>query len=149
MFVFAVTLEVCVKKLNQFAARRATGLLAVLACSCLSGCATYASPPKLMAEEILPGTWEVDLRPTPSAEPYYQELVVTSVEGKAFSGTFYGSTISQARINTDWGKLRIAFTTVDGSGAYNHSATLEGKKLEGLSNATGRNFLSYWSAVKK
>ena len=80
---------------------------------------------------------------------YYKEFVVTSVEGNTFTGTFYDTEISEARINTDWGKLRIAFTTTDGSGAYNHSAVLEGDTLEGLSNSTGRGFLSYWSAEKQ
>lgn len=99
--------------------------------------------------DFLAGAWEVDLRPTPGAEPYYQELVVTSVEGDAFSGTFYGTDIAQARINSDWGTLRIAFVTSDGSGPYYHSAVLIDKKLEGLSNSTGRDFLAYWSAVKR
>jgi len=97
---------------------------------------------------MLLGTWTVDLRPTPASEPYYKEFVVTSVQGSSFTGTFYDTPISQARLNVDWGKLRIAFVTADGSGPYNHSAVLEGNRLEGLSNSTGRDFLSYWSAVK-
>lgn len=137
------------KILSQFAARRASGLLAMLVCFSLIACAADYSSSKLLSAEILLGTWEVDLRPTLDSEPYYKEFVVTSVEEKSFTGTFYDTAISQARINTDWGKLRIAFTTVDGSGAYNHSAVMEGKKLEGLSNSTGRDFLSYWSAVKQ
>jgi len=74
---------------------------------------------------------------------------VTSVEGDTFSGTFYDAPVSQARLNTNWGKLRIAFVTSDSSGPYNHSAILDGNRLEGLSNSTGRDFLSYWSAVKQ
>jgi hypothetical protein len=99
--------------------------------------------------DVLLGTWTVDLRPTPDAAPYTEEFVVTSINGKSFTGTFYGSEISQARINTDWGKLRIAFTTADGSGPYHHSAVLADGTLEGLSNSTGRDFLAYWSAVKQ
>ena len=57
--------------------------------------------------------------------------------------------MEQARINSIWGKLRIAFVTRDGSGPYNHSAVLEGARLEGLTNSTGRDFLAYWSAEKK
>ena len=37
----------------------------------------------------------------------------------------------------------------EGSGAYNHSAVLTGDTLEGLTNSTGRDFLSYWSATKE
>lgn len=96
------------------------------------------------------GTWQVDLRPTPDAKPYLQQFVVTKVNAdNSFEGTFYGAPISQARINKDWGAIRIAFVTADQSGPYNHSAVLQGAKLEGLTNSTGRNFLSYWSAVKQ
>ena len=73
---------------------------------------------------------------------------MSSIKGKTFSGTFYGAPIEQARINTDWGTVRIAFVTSDQSGPYNHSATLVGNQLEGLTNSTGRDFLSYWSAAK-
>ncbi len=99
----------------------------------------------------LVGTWKVDLRPLPTAEPYYQQLVVTSVaeSGKTFTGTFYGAPVTQARINVAWGAVRIAFVTADGSGPYNHSAVLVGSQLQGLTNATGRDFLSYWSAVRE
>jgi hypothetical protein len=95
------------------------------------------------------GTWKVDLRPTPNAAPYFQEFVVTKVNpNNTFEGTFYGAPISQARINTAWGTIRIAFVTADQSGPYNHSAVLQGRTLEGLTNSTGRDFLSYWSAAK-
>jgi len=95
------------------------------------------------------GTWKVDLRPTPGAPPYFQEFVVTRVlDGKSFEGTFYGTPVTQARINTDWGAVRIAFVTADGSGPYYHSAVLRDGRLEGLTNSSGRDFLSYWSAVK-
>jgi hypothetical protein len=108
----------------------------------------FAAEPDADAQ-MRAGTWQVDLRPTPGAEPYFQEFVVSAVDGKTFTGTFYGTPIEQARINTDWGKVRIAFVTRDGSGPYNHSAVLEGKRLEGLTNSTGRDFLAYWSAEKK
>lgn len=113
-----------------------------------SACALNDAARRAASPDDLIGTWQVDLRPAPDAEPYYQEFVVSSVEDDSFTGTFYGSPVSEARINTDWGKLRIAFVTADGSGPYNHSAVLEGEKLEGLSNSTGRDFLSYWSAVR-
>ena len=130
------------------ATQHANILAAVLIGCFLGGCAVVDSTPDVADADTLLGTWKVDLRPTPDADPYYQEFVVTSVEANTFTGTFYGTQISQGRINTDWGKLRIAFVTADGSGAYNHSAVLQGSTLEGLSNSTGRDFLSYWSAVK-
>ncbi|MEM7084206.1 MAG: hypothetical protein AAF465_15865 [Pseudomonadota bacterium] len=94
------------------------------------------------------GVWKVDLRPTPESDAYFSELVITMVNERTFSGTFYGTPVTQARINTDWFQVRIAFVTKDGSGAYHHSAVLSGATLEGLSNSVGRDFLSYWSAEK-
>lgn len=98
---------------------------------------------------VLVGTWRVDLRPTPNAAPYLQDFVVSKVNpNNTFEGTFYGAPVSQARINAAWGTLRIAFVTSDPSGPYHHSAVLQGRTLEGLTNATGRDFLAYWSASK-
>ena len=124
-------------------------LVALLVGICLGGCAAVGPSSSAVDAEILLGTWKVDLRPTPGADPYFQEFTVTSVQDGSFSGVFYGTPITEGRINTDWGKLRIAFATADGSGPYHHSAILEGTVLEGLSNSTGREFLAYWSAVKQ
>jgi len=114
----------------------------------VAGCAAQNQNVQLVDPQGLVGSWKVDLRPRPNDPAYFQEFVVTSVKGKTFTGTFYGAPIEQARINTDWGSLRIAFVTSDQSGPYNHSATLIGGRLEGLTNSTGRDFLSYWSATK-
>ncbi len=122
-------------------------LLLGLICTGLAACSSLPSEEPI-DENYLLGEWKVDLRPVPDAEPYYQDFVITAVQDGSFSGTFYGAEISDGRINSDWGKLRIAFATADGSGPYYHSATLEDGKLEGLSNSTGRDFLAYWSAVK-
>ena len=137
------------KILNISAVRFALSLSVLLASFGLGACATIQSSSTEIAKDFLIGTWRVDLRPTPDAEPYFKEFVVTSVQGSSFSGNFYDSPISHGRINTDWGKLRIAFMTADGSGPYHHSAILEGNKLEGLSNSIERNFLAYWSALKQ
>lgn len=95
------------------------------------------------------GVWTVDLRPRPDAPAYLKTLVVTAVSGKTFEGQFYDSPITQGRLNTEWGSLRIAFVTEDASGPYHHSAVLSGARLEGLTNSTGRDFLAHWSAVKQ
>ena len=127
---------------------RSTRFAALISIAALAGCAQTLAPSPPSAD-VLVGTWNVDLRPTPSAPAYYQEFVVTSVKGKTFEGTFYGAPVSQGRLNADWGTVRIAFVTADGSGPYNHSAVLVGSSLQGLTNSTGRDFLSYWSATKK
>jgi hypothetical protein len=115
----------------------------------LGGCATQPASRIAPDAQALVGTWKVDLRPTPDAEPYLQQMVVTEVAGKTFAGTFYGAPIMQARINTDWSAVRVAFVTEDQSGPYNHSAVLSNGVLEGLTNSTGRDFLAYWSARKE
>ena len=115
----------------------------------IAGCATTSKDMRTPVDaSALVGVWKVDLRPTPDAPAYFQEFVVSSVEGKTFTGTFYGAPVEQARINADWGAVRIAFVTSDASGPYNHSATLVGSRLEGLTNSTGRDFLSFWSATR-
>ena len=122
--------------------------VSLLSMALIAGCASTIRRAGPADAQDLVGVWKVDLRPTPGDPEYFQQFVVSSVEGKTFSGTFYGAPIEQARINTDWGAVRIAFVTADQSGPYNHSATLVGNRLEGLTNSTGRNFLSYWSATK-
>lgn len=124
-------------------------IISPLLCLLLSACSTpFASSAAVDADGLV-GTWDVDLRPSPDAPPYLQELVIESVEGLTFVGSFYGAEVTEARINVDWGALRIAFVTEDGSGPYHHSAVLRGSVLDGLSNSTGRDFLRYWSATRR
>jgi hypothetical protein len=122
----------------------------VVLLTCTLGLLAHAATPAEPATpaSVLVGTWQVDLRPTPDAPPYFQELVITAVDGQTFTGTFYGTPITQGRLNTAWGTLRLAFVTADGSGDYHHSAVLQTDRLEGLTNSTGRDFLAYWSARK-
>lgn len=95
------------------------------------------------------GEWQVDLRYTPDDEPYFQKLLVTEVTDKTFQGTFYyDSEIQEARYNTDWGVLTIAFVTADGTGPYNTTARLEDGKLKGTTHSVGRDFVALWTAVK-
>lgn len=123
-------------------------LVLMLAVFTNAAIAQASEPAAPSASELL-GAWKVDLRPSPDAAPYFQEFVVSKVNpDNTFEATFYGTPVSQARINTQWGAVRIAFVTADQSGPYNHSAVLRGSTLEGLTNATGRGFLSYWSATK-
>ncbi len=111
-------------------------------------CATVPDPDPVPSVDALVGTWQVDLRPTPQSDPYFQEFVIMRAADGSFSGTFYGAEISEVRTNSDWGALRVAFITSDGSGPYNHTAVLRGDRLEGQTHSLGRDFLAYWSAVK-
>ncbi len=94
------------------------------------------------------GTWQLDLRPTPDAAPYFQEFVVTSVAGDSIQGTFYGTPIEHGQINTAWGAVHFAFVTSDLSGPYNHAGRIEGERLEGSTYSNGRDFFLPWRAAR-
>ena len=96
----------------------------------------------------LVGTWKVDLRPTPDAAEYFQEFEVTRIDGKTFTGKFYGTEIKNGRVNFDWGTVWLAFTSEDQSGLYRNFAKLVGGKLEGGTHSLGRDFLLPWRAEK-
>ncbi|NNE43121.1 MAG: hypothetical protein HKN12_02845 [Gemmatimonadetes bacterium] len=96
----------------------------------------------------LVGTWRVDLRQTPDAEPYYQEFVVKEAADGTFKGTFYKTKIKEARVNTDWGDLHFAFVTDPGKSPYHTSGRLVDGRLEGTTHSLERNFVSVWSAEK-
>ena len=124
--------------------RRAAYLVALLTLSTLL--VRAAAPPD---PSELAGTWQVDLRPTPDAAPYYQPFIVTAVEGKTFTGTFYQSEIEEARINTDWDGVYFAFVTRDGSGVYHTAGRLVEGRMEGTTHALGRDFLSVWMGERQ
>lgn len=113
------------------------------------GCTGATRRTKAPDATALIGTWKVDLRPTPDAEPYFQEFVVEAIEGDTIRGTFYGTPIEHGRINSDWGEVRFAFTTADGSGAYNTSGVLRGTGLRGTTHSLGRSFLAVWTAERR
>lgn len=130
-----------------------TGLLALVLAAAPTPRAPIAAPSiEYQADDLDPsvlvGTWKVDLRPTPDAPEYFQKFEVRAVAGDSLVGTFYYSDVANGRINTAWGKVRFAFVTSDGSGKYNTSGTYEDGKLEGMTHATGRGFLSYWTATR-
>ena len=99
--------------------------------------------------EALVGIWQVDLRPNPEAEPYYQDFVIESIEENSIRGHFYGTPIENGQINTTWGKVHFAFTTSDGSGTYHTSGVLEDSGLQGTTHSLGRGFLAVWTAEPK
>jgi hypothetical protein len=139
------------KRIKSNSSRFATYYTFGLICLAMTlGASTFKSsviPTAVDANELL-GTWQIDLRPSPNDPPYYQELVVTSVEGDKFTGTFYNSPIKQGKINTTWGVVSFAFITSDGSGAYNTSGQLKNGKVEGATHSLGRDFLMPWRGEK-
>lgn len=100
-------------------------------------------------QEQLKGKWTIDLRPTPASKAYYQVFEVTAIDGKTFSGTFYGSPVKGALINSEWDRLYFAFSTSDNTHTYYHSGSLHKGKLSGISYCPGRKFTAPWNSVKK
>jgi len=98
--------------------------------------------------EALVGSWQIDLTPSPGAEPYFQTIVVKKVSDDKLIGSFYGSNIKQAVLNTEWPKLYFAFTTSDKNNAYYHSGYLENGKLFGMTYCPDRDFAAPWTGTK-
>lgn len=96
----------------------------------------------------LAGTWTVDLRPTPEAEPYARPFVADVGADGALTGSFYGSEILDGRVDAGWGALHFAFTTADDGGTYRHAGRVVGGRVEGTSYAPHRGLLSVWTATR-
>lgn len=77
--------------------------LLTLALTLIASCTTPTRNEQTVDANQLIGTWQVDLRQNPGDPAYFQDFVVSSVNGASFAGTFYGSPVEQARINIDWG----------------------------------------------
>lgn len=94
------------------------------------------------------GTWEIDLRSTPAAEPYLKEFVISNITDKNFSGIFYGSEFTGGQINGSWERIYFAFTTGDKGSSYFHSGYIEDGKIYGISYSPDRKFIMPWSGKK-
>jgi hypothetical protein len=95
------------------------------------------------------GTWKIDLRPMPAAEPYLKDFVISNLTDKNFSGTFYVSDFTGGQINGNWERIYFAFTTGDKNSTYFHSGYIEEDKIQGVSYSTDRKFITPWSGRKK
>ncbi len=95
------------------------------------------------------GIWELDLRPSPEAEPYYKDFIIQSFSDGKLSGVFYETPFNDGKINTAWGKFFFSFTTTDQSGTYFHSGYLDEGRLYGTSFSVERGFMSPWFSTKK
>lgn len=108
-----------------------------------------AIPPEAKNLNRLAGSWEIDLRPAPDAEPYLKEFVISKVAGKNFSGLFYGSEFEDGQFNGNWEKTYFAFSTGDKDSSYYHSGYIEGNEIHGISYSPDRKFITPWSGKKK
>lgn len=115
---------------------------------------TYSIEPDAQAPlpdtAALIGTWSVDLRPTPDAEPYLIDLVINEIADDSFTGTFYnGSTITSSRVTNNFGVVRFVFVTEDGSGLYHTSGEIFGDTITGMTHSIGRDFVMPWRGERK
>jgi len=94
--------------------------------------------------DALTGTWKIDLRPSPESPAYLQEFVIQKIEGRTFSGTFYGSDVRDTQINFNWDRLYFAFTTSDNTHEYYHTGYYFDGQLIGTSYCPGRDLLQPW-----
>ena len=129
----------------------AVSITTALGLTLFAGCATHTAPASPAEAGSLAGRWTVDLRASPGDAAYTQPFVVESVDAanRNITGSFYNSTISWSRINTEWGKVVVTFVTSDGQGDYVHTATLAGDRLVGTSSARHRNMLVPWTATRE
>lgn len=95
------------------------------------------------------GTWVIDLRPDPNAEPYLKDFVIGLPAGKLFNGEYYGYPFEGGYCNVEWDRFYFAFTTADGTSTYYHSGYVEGNTIVGMSLNEERKFLIPWRGVKK
>lgn len=107
-----------------------------------------ASTSAVQPEELI-GTWKVDLRPTPDAEPYYQPMVIKNISGNTLKGTFYHSPVLESKVNGDWENLHFSLITRDKTHLYYTSGYLKDGKLYGSTFCPGRDFLGVWTATKE
>lgn len=103
---------------------------------------------KINIDSLL-GTWVIDLRPTPTSQPYLKDFKFTKIYDKQFDGEFYGYPFTGGFLNLDWDKVYFAFTTTDQSGTYFHSGYSEGNKINGMSLNENRKLLIPWQGEKK
>jgi hypothetical protein len=95
------------------------------------------------------GTWQIDLRPEPTAAPYLKDFIITDYKEGAFSGEFYGTKFTGGKAHTAWGVFYFAFTTRDASSTYFHSGSIENGKVKGVSYSPERDFIMPWFGDKK
>lgn len=101
-----------------------------------------------IAPARLEGEWQVDLRPAPDAQPYWQTLVIKKPGDKTFSGSFYGSKFKKGLLNTEWSDVHLAFETRDRNNTYYHVARFDGEVLHGQTYCPERQFIAPWTATR-
>jgi len=98
--------------------------------------------------DSIEGTWSIDLRPTPDAEPYLKQFILKLKNDTSFEGEFYNSPIYNGLLNRNWEKVYFAFYTRDSSNEYFHSGYWEGDQIFGVTYCPNRDFVAPWVGEK-
>ena len=96
----------------------------------------------------LEGAWVVDLKPSPEAAPYLQDLVIEHSADGRFSGSFHNTPFN-GETNCLWDKTYFAFTTKDGRSSYYSSGYFVNGVLKGITYCDNRDFVTPWTGTKK
>ena len=101
-------------------------------------------------QELLLGTWQLDMSPQDKTDANFAMMKITKVEENSFEGEFYrkGVKIKNGQINTQLGIIYGALISGDNSGTYYSTFYLKDGMLHGSTHAVNRNFLSVWTATK-
>ena len=97
----------------------------------------------------LSGTWVIDLPPAPGAAPYLQEMVVSKIDGRGFSGFFYP-------LLQEWGNeqflgqnFTLPLPPKTKVLSIMASGYLENGELKGMTYCDKRDFVMFWTGKKK
>ncbi len=99
--------------------------------------------------EKIKGTWVIDLRPSPDASAYMQEVTIQPTKGNKFEGTFYGSEFKNGFFNLEWDVVYFGFSSRDASNGYYHSGYVKDGKIYGVTYCPNREFTITWVGEKK
>jgi len=106
------------------------------------------SPHLSESYDALEGQWQVDLRRSPDAAPYFKTLELKVKKGGQLAGRFYGSKFKKGIVNDAWPRLYFAFRTRDKNNTYFHTGYLDGEALRGQTYCPERSFIAPWTATR-
>ena len=102
-----------------------------------------------LSKSDLEGQWEIDLRPTPDADPYFKNFTLQFFDDRHFAGAFYDTPFDNGVINSAWDGIYFAFSTKDRKSIYVTTGHFDGEKLTGMTYCEERDFVMPWTGKRK
>lgn len=97
----------------------------------------------------LAGQWEIDLRPSPGADPYLKDFSVRFTDEKHFSGSFYDTHFENGVVNSAWENVHFAFSTKDRKNTYVTIGYFDGEVVRGTTFCENRDLVMPWTGRRK